>query len=138
MKKLLLLLMIIPMIGFGQSSKPAYIVDSVNVRYIFLSNDNFSVDSAFTKLNFIRNAILLGEDFGELAKNHSEDKSSAKNGGSLGWFDNGVMIIEFEEACFNSEIGDLKIIYTRLGTMLFQIIDNRGFVVPKLNFNKKY
>ncbi|MCK4502465.1 MAG: SurA N-terminal domain-containing protein, partial [Desulfuromonadales bacterium] len=41
-----------------------------------------------------------GADFAQLAKTHSDDKSNADKGGSLGTFVHGVMVAEFERAAF--------------------------------------
>lgn len=45
-----------------------------------------------------------GEDFAELATKYSTD-STAESGGSLGYFEKGVMDEAFEEAAFALEIG---------------------------------
>lgn len=44
--------------------------------------------------------IKQGEDFAALAKEHSDDKGSAKNGGELGWFTKGQMVPVFDKAVF--------------------------------------
>ncbi len=44
--------------------------------------------------------INAGEDFAELAKQNSDDKGSANNGGDLGIITPGVMVKPFEEAVF--------------------------------------
>ncbi|MGD8406568.1 MAG: peptidylprolyl isomerase [Anaerolineales bacterium] len=49
-----------------------------------------------------------GEDFGELARELSEDSGSAANGGDLGWFGKGQMVPEFEQAAFNLEVGEIS------------------------------
>jgi len=49
-----------------------------------------------------------GEDFGELARELSEDSGSAANGGDLGWFGKGRMVPAFEEVAFNLEIGEIS------------------------------
>jgi len=41
-----------------------------------------------------------GEDFAELAKEYSQDKGSAAEGGDLGWIEPGVMVKTFEDAMY--------------------------------------
>lgn len=44
--------------------------------------------------------VQAGEDFAELAREHSDDRGSAELGGDLGWFRRGRMVREFEDAAF--------------------------------------
>ena len=46
-----------------------------------------------------------GQDFSELAKEHSIDTVSAQQGGNLGFFQRGEMVAEFEEVAFNLAVG---------------------------------
>jgi peptidyl-prolyl cis-trans isomerase D len=48
-----------------------------------------------------------GEDFGELAREFSDDPGSAGDGGDLGEFSRGRMVPEFEEASFGQPIGQV-------------------------------
>ncbi|HEX9885657.1 MAG TPA: peptidylprolyl isomerase, partial [Longimicrobiales bacterium] len=44
--------------------------------------------------------LIGGADFGELAREHSQDPGSAPNGGDMGWFRRGATIREFENVAF--------------------------------------
>ena len=48
-----------------------------------------------------------GEDFAELAKEYSKD-GSAQTGGELGFFGEGAMVPEFEEAAFSMKVGEIS------------------------------
>ena len=55
-----------------------------------------SDDDARLRLERLRERILQGEDFGELARFHSDDTASALRGGDLGWLSPGDTAPEFE------------------------------------------
>ena len=52
------------------------------------------------KINEVYNLLISGQKFEELAKQYSEDKGSAKNGGILPVFGTGKMVPEFESEAF--------------------------------------
>jgi len=54
------------------------------------------------KIDEIYGLLLKGTNsFESLAKEHSDDKTSASKGGELPWFESGKMVPEFENAVFN-------------------------------------
>jgi len=60
--------------------------------------------------------LAAGEEFAELAKEHSKDPGSAANGGALGFFTRGRMVPEFENAAFLTEEGKIsEIVATEYG-----------------------
>ena len=80
--------------------------DSVKTRHILIKpTQTMSLDSVNKKINDIRADFEAGVDFGSLAKKHSEDQGSAIKGGDLGWFSEGEMVDDFNEACFSSKRG---------------------------------
>ena len=98
--------------------------DSVSARHILISNERMTSDSANTFLNQLKKQFEAGVDFGELAQANSDDKGSAIKGGDLGWFSEGRMVDEFNEACFTSAKGQLKIVETQFGVHLIQVVDH--------------
>ncbi len=99
-----------------------YRPDSVEARHILISpNTSISVDSVQKKINKIKEMIVQGADFGRLAESESEDKGSALKGGDLGWFEEGEMVDEFNESCFNSNKGDLNIVTSQFGVHLIEV-----------------
>ena len=59
--------------------------------------------------------VKKGEDFALLAVMNSEDPGSKSQGGDLGWFTDGMMVKEFNEACFTNKPGDVIIAETQFG-----------------------
>lgn len=55
----------------------------------------------------IRQLALEGEDFAELAREHSQGPS-AEAGGDLGWFRRGDMVAEFSDAAFTMAINEVS------------------------------
>ena len=58
--------------------------------------------------NDLLNQIKEGADFAELAKTNSVDTSSNEQGGDLGLFERDLMGVEFDEAAFSMNVGDVS------------------------------
>ena len=62
-------------------------------------------EAALKEANEIISKLKNGEDFSELAKQYSDDESTASNGGTLADFAHGSKDSEFEKAAKNLEVG---------------------------------
>lgn len=62
-------------------------------------------EAALKEANEIISKLKNGEDFSELAKQYSDDESTASNGGTLADFAHGSRVSEFEEAAKKLEVG---------------------------------
>ena len=71
-------------------------IKKVQARHILVSTKELALD--------LKNRYDNGEDFSELAGQHSECPSK-KRGGDLGWFGKGSMVRPFEVAAFTAEEG---------------------------------
>jgi len=80
------------------------------------------------KLENIRNEILAGTgDFAELAKKHSDDFGSGRQGGNLGWQKRGSFVPEFEAVAYSLKKDELsEIVETEFGYHLIQVMERRG------------
>ncbi|MEE2699999.1 MAG: peptidylprolyl isomerase [Bacteroidota bacterium] len=102
----------------------------VNVSHILFSipEEALAADTlkAYRKAISIRNKILNGMDFTQVAKQYSDDKSAINNEGNLGYFTVFMMVYAFESAAYNTEIGELsKPIRTKYGYHLVKVNDKR-------------
>lgn len=87
-------------------------------------------DRVRTQLAELRERILNGEKFSMLAALYSQDPSSARKGGELGFFPRGRMVSEFESAAFALKPGEVSpIIETQFGFHIIQLIERRGNTV---------
>lgn len=97
------------------------------VAHIMITNKRHEgQESAETRINEIYQKIQQGESFEALAKQFSEDKSSAAKGGELNTFSGGQLSsILFEDVAFNLENpGDIsKPFETEFGWHIIRLID---------------
>lgn len=81
----------------------------VQVAHIMVNNDSVNGDLARQKIDDIYKKLEQGGDFGTIAREHSDDPSSAQKGGVLPKFGTGRMIRPFEEVAFSlKEEGDFS------------------------------
>ena len=101
----------------------------VNARHILVRHQS-GVDTleTYSKIKKARERILAGEDFTTVAKEISEDPSVKTNGGELGWFGAFKMVYPFENAAFETKVGDVsKPFKTQFGYHIVQTTDVRKF-----------
>lgn len=85
-------------------------------------------DAAKVRIDSIYKAIQDGADFAELARNLSDDKNSARNGGELPWLTKGQTLPDFEKTVFAMEKGQLSApVLTPAGWHIIKLIDKGGF-----------
>lgn len=78
--------------------------------------------------------LKSGEDFQKVAREKSEDKESAKDGGDLGYFVDGSFDPEFEKAATGIQPGKFTEtpVKTQFGYHVIKIEDRRAAKAPKL------
>lgn len=75
----------------------------------------------------IRQQILDGEDFAEVAANESSDEGTAANGGDLGVFAKGRMVPAFDSAVWAAPIGRVTgPVATQFGVHLIEVTERWG------------
>lgn len=73
-----------------------------------------------------RQIVEQGKPFAEVAREHSEDPGSAKDGGSLGWVRRGQMVEAFERVLFALEPGEVsEPVETEFGWHIIKLEDVR-------------
>jgi peptidyl-prolyl cis-trans isomerase SurA len=108
----------------GRSATPQ--VQQSRARHILIGmKSGVSDDDARERLKRLRERIVGGADFAELAKVHSDDPSSTK-GGDLGWISPGDTVPEFERALTQLKENEISApIQTQYGWHLVQLLERR-------------
>jgi peptidyl-prolyl cis-trans isomerase D len=80
------------------------------VRYTYIDKRPTAADTAASLLRAqeIRQEIVDGADFAEVAERESADSGSAAQGGSLGTFGRGMMVPQFDSVAFSIPVGELS------------------------------
>ena len=82
-------------------------------------------DEARKQIEQVREKVQKGEDFGALAKKHSQGPSSTREG-DLGYFKRGQMVEPFDTAAFALETGAVSdIVETQFGYHLIKMVDKK-------------
>ena len=103
-----------------------YMVEQNRIRHILVrTSESASQEEARRKLAALRERIVNGSNFGELARLNSDD-ASAGRGGDLGWIYPGDTVPDFERAV--KELKPLEVsepIRTQFGWHLIQVLERR-------------
>lgn len=120
---------------YYEENKNNYIDDEVKASHILISTVDSKTNKpvseakkkeAKKKAEEVLKKAKSGEDFAKLAKEYSDDKGSAENGGDLGFFSKGEMVPEFEKAAFSmdkDEISDL--VESQFGYHIIKVTDKK-------------
>ena len=97
--------------------------ETVEAAHILFRVKNPSEEAEVrSKAEAVLKRAQAGEDFAALAKQYSEDTSTADQGGYLGTFPRGQMAKEFEDAAFSMKPGEIGLVRT----------DDYGFHIIKV------
>lgn len=101
-------------------------VEQTHVRHILIrTNELVSEAEAKRRLSVLRERVLQGASFEELARLNSDDASAA-HGGDLGWILQGDTVPEFQEAMNALQPGEVsEPIKSPFGYHLIQVVERR-------------
>jgi len=96
--------------------------------------DDSEIDAARARIDEIRERIVNGESFVDLAGQLSEDPGSASDGGNLGEIERGVMVPTFESTLFSMQLDELsEPVKTTFGWHLIKLRSISGGEVQSLD-----
>ncbi len=102
------------------------------------TSDEIAKQQARQEANELLQKIRQGADFAELARKYSDDPSSAKQGGDLGWFTRQQMVKEFADAAFALQPGEVSnVIETPFGFHIIKVEDKRTKLPKDFEENKQ-
>ena len=103
------------------------VVVQSRVRHILIRPSEFQNETEVrNRMLQVRQRILNGEDFDELARLYSEDNLSRTNGGQLGWMNPGETVPEFEQIMNALEPGEIsRPMRTQFGLHLIEVMERR-------------
>ncbi|MFK7926230.1 MAG: peptidylprolyl isomerase [Bacteroidia bacterium] len=81
--------------------------------------------AAYNKVKDLRDSVVVhGKDFADLAALYSQDPSAKENSGALGYFSAFDMVYPFENAAFNTTVGEVsEPLRTRFGYHILKVND---------------
>lgn len=99
------------------------IPDSVEARHILIRvNSQEEYASATLLADSLKSGIESGKiKFAQAAKDNSADPGSAQKGGDLGWFKQGMMVQQFNDAAFSGKVGEVQIVATQFGLHILEV-----------------
>lgn len=113
---------------YGKRGAEKQLVQQNKVRHILIKPTQIRSEEDTRKmLSGIREDILAGADFAELAKQYSEDIGSALSGGDLGWSVPGQFVPEFEQVMNEIKVGDVSEPFrSQFGWHILQVTERRS------------
>ncbi|MBP7467565.1 MAG: peptidylprolyl isomerase [Thauera sp.] len=110
----------------GGGAEAVQQLEQTRARHILIKTSEVLSDTdAEARLRAIRERVVNGADFGELAKASSADLSAAK-GGDLGWLNPGDTVPEFERAMNALQAGEVSPpVRSPFGWHLIQVMERR-------------
>lgn len=110
-------------------SSEIHFVTQTHARHILLRpNEILSAAGAEARLGQLRERIVNGDDFAELARSHSDDPGSAAMGGDLGWLSPGDSPPVFREVLDGlAESGISMPFETEFGWHIVQVVARRNY-----------
>jgi peptidyl-prolyl cis-trans isomerase C len=89
-------------------------------------SDEAAKTAARNKAADILKDVKAGKDFAALAKEHSQDPGSAKNGGDLGFFQQGQMVGPFNDVAFKLAPGSVSdLVETEFGFHIIKVAEKQ-------------
>jgi len=108
-----------------------FMIPQYKTRHILIKpNALVSETQALNRINQLKMRLEIDGDviFSDMAKNNSDDRTSALQGGDLGWVNEGQMVPEFDEIMTAIEVGVISPPFeSEFGFHILQVVEKRMF-----------
>jgi len=89
-----------------------------------LEENDQAKENTKEKIEFVEEQLENGAEFGDMAREYSDDTATSVDGGDLGFITEGQMVEEFEKTAFSLEVGEVSdIIETQFGYHILKVFD---------------
>jgi peptidyl-prolyl cis-trans isomerase D len=99
-------------------------VYQMRASHILFKTENNDTLATIKKAQGVMAEIRKGASFAEKAAQYGTD-GTASQGGDLGWFTEGQMVKEFNDAVLNGRKGDMMIVKTQFGIHIVKITEDK-------------
>jgi peptidyl-prolyl cis-trans isomerase SurA len=109
-------------------SLPFYSSDVEVAQIVRVAQASVAQEAVVRKrLSDLRDQILAGANFNELAKKYSDDPSAQQNAGEMGFVGRGAMVQEYEATAFRMRVGEISQPFkSSFGFHILQLEERRG------------
>jgi parvulin-like peptidyl-prolyl isomerase len=121
---LVLCLMVAAMALYTRGDATRSVVRARHILIAFNKHDPVDRERALKQITELRERIVNGEDFAQIAADYSQDPLSARRGGDLNYAERGAYTADFENYVWTAPIGELSdVIETDFGFHLIRVED---------------
>jgi peptidyl-prolyl cis-trans isomerase D len=107
--------------------------EQVRASHILFRTEGEDAAAVRAEAEEVLKRARAGDDFANLARQHSDDESNSQRGGDLDFFGRGSMVAEFEEAAFALQPGQISdIVPTAFGLHIIKLTERREAVTQPL------
>lgn len=104
------------------------LIQQTEIRHILVKpNEILTKEDALEKISQLRARIVAGEDFGDIAREFSEDPGTALKGGELGWSSSGQFVPIFESTAADLDVDEMSgPVFSQFGWHIIQVTGRRS------------
>ena len=119
---------------YDQSQDQFSTPEQVRASHILFKIDGKDEAAVRKQAEAVLARAKAGEDFANLANQHTEEEAGKTRGGDLDFFGRGAMAKEFEDAAFALKPGEISdVVKTQFGLHIIKLTDRRAAAVKTLD-----